>query len=75
MKELFFLLCGGALGAGLAWLMDDQRGKERQNLVRGRLMEARGDLEDRMEQARREVEPKIREARERFLAQAQSNRS
>jgi len=75
MKELFFLLCGGAIGAGLSWLMDDQRGRQRQEMLRGRLMEAREEVEGRIESARREVEPKIREARERLTAQAQSNRN
>lgn len=72
MKELFLLLCGGAIGAGLAWLWDDQRGKERRDMVRDRLMVARDELQERAEMARHEMEPKIREARDRFMAQAQS---
>ena len=74
MRDLFLLLIGGAIGAGLGWFWDDQRGDERRRMVQGRLNQARDQVRGQAESMGREVAPKVeqlRDLKDRAVAEAQ----
>jgi len=77
MRGLFFLLMGGAVGAGLAWLWDDQRGSERRDMMRDRFMQTTDDWKGRADEFKgraesvvKDMEPKVRELRDRGMSRA-----
>ena len=55
MPNLSLLFVGAAIGAGLAWLLDSQRGGERRAMVRERMAQARDQMRDQAGNVSREM--------------------
>ena len=64
MKEAFILLAGGAVGAVIAYLFDAKSGRERRNLMRDRVDQAKEQVQHQAEAGAQEIKALAGEARE-----------